>query len=362
MNMDDPGGVFIMRLLAATIVYGLARFGAVRLALRVVVKMNASQPLVGNLKRNLIKLFGFLYLVVVFNLALRVPLLGDLARPVLDYSLIDVEALSLSLFSVLRGIAVFYISLLIMKVIRTSIRMYLQYRSESTDIESTVDILVYNTALVFIILTTLSVMGISWKLLLPVAGALGIGIGFGIQDIANNFISGFVILMGKTIKRGDWITLGDNFGQIEEIGIRTSTLRTVDNIDIIIPNSQLISNQLINWSYTDNIVRIHVPVGVTYGSDVHLVREILLDVARRSPHVLDAPEPEARFASFGDSSLNFELLVWLNIKVVKIPFLKSTLNYLIWEAFRERGVQIPFPQRDVWFRNTLRIESGPESE
>jgi small-conductance mechanosensitive channel len=160
------------------------------------------------------------------------------------------------------------------------------------------------------------------------------------------------------VKRGDWITLGNNFGRIIDIGIRTSTIRTVDNIDIIIPNSHMISNELINWSYTDNIVRIHVPVGVAYSSDVTLVKETLLEVAKKSEHVLNYPQPEARFLEFGDSSLNFELLVWVDLAKIKIPLIKSIINYAVWDAFREKGIQVPFPQRDIWFRNGLKIERG----
>ncbi len=205
-------------------------------------------------------------------------------------------------------------------------------------------------------------MGISWKLLIPIAGALGIGIGFGIQDIVNNFISGFIILLTKTVKIGDWITLGDKFGKIVDIGIRTSTLRTLDNIDIIIPNSHLISNELINWSYTDNIVRIHIPVGVSYSSDVEKVKETLIQVAEETPFVYESPAPEARFIEFGDSSLNFELLVWINVKKIPIPLAKSELNYKIWNAFKEKGIEIPFPQRDVWFKNELIIKRFKEKK
>jgi small-conductance mechanosensitive channel len=206
-------------------------------------------------------------------------------------------------------------------------------------------------------------MGISWKLLLPVAGALGIGIGFGVRDIANNFVSGFVVLTSRSVKRGDWITLGGNFGRVVDIGIRTSTLRTLDNIDIIIPNSHLISNELINWSYTDNIVRLHIPVGVSYSSDTNLVRETLLEVARGLEYVLADPAPEARFMAFGDNSLDFELLVWIDLRRIKIPLVKSIINYAIWNAFKEKGIQVPFPQREVWFGNAIKIEEkgeGPE--
>jgi small-conductance mechanosensitive channel len=278
--------------------------------------------------------------------------------PVLNYPILDVETLKLSLASLIAGFLSFYILLVLLKVIRTGIRMYLFYKSHGKEVVSNVDIIIYNSALVVIVLLSLSFMGLSWKVLLPIAGALGIGIGFGVRDIANNFISGFVVLTSRTVKRGDWITLGDNFGKIVDIGIRTSTLRTLDNIEIIIPNSHLISNELINWSYTDNIVRIHVPVGVSYGSDTSLVRDALLEVSHRSEYILDEPAPEARFIRFGDNSLNFELLVWIDLRKIKIPLIKSILNYAVWDVFKEKGIEVPFPQRDVWFKNELKIDRG----
>ena len=150
--------------------------------------------------------------------------------------------------------------------------------------------------------------------------------------------------------------MGENSGKIIDIGVRTSTLKTLDNVDIIIPNSQLISQQLINWSYSDNNVRIHLPVGVSYSSDVNLVKETLLEVAKKAEFILSSPAPDAHFLAFGDSSLDFELLAWANMKRVSLPLAKSTLNFMIWNAFKEKGIQIPFPQSDVWFRNELKIE------
>ena len=319
-----------------------------------------AQDLITDLGRHVNTLLAVAYLLLVLNILLAFPAVKTYAEPVLGYPLLDVETLTLSIASLAKGCFAFYVLLVITKIIRTVIQIVLFKRSEGTDVVSSIDILVYNTALVIIALTSLSIMGISWKLLLPVAGALGIGIGFGVRDIANNFISGFVVLTSKTVKRGDWITLGEYFGKIIDIGIRTSTLRTLDNIDVIIPNSHLISNELINWSYTDNIVRIHIPVGVAYSSDVNLVRETLLETARKSGLVLGEPGPEARFLQFGESSLDFELLVWVDLRKLRVPLVKSMLTYAIWDAFGVKGIEVPFPQRDVWFKNKLIVEGKEE--
>jgi small-conductance mechanosensitive channel len=339
-----------------TVLFLLLRVAVPRVIAGTAGKFGIDPELIQTLNRYVRRLLALVYLIVALNLFAAVPLVGKYAQPVLQYPILDVQTLRLSLASLVRGLVGFYLLLVMTKILRTGIRMYLSFRSHGQDVVSTVDILVYNTALVIITMLSLSILGISWQLLLPLAGALGIGIGFGFRDIANNFVSGFVILTSRTVKRGDWITLGSSFGRIVDIGIRTSTIRTVDNIDIIIPNSHMISNELINWSYTDNIVRIHVPVGVSYSSDVAAVKETLLEVAKKSEHVLDHPLPEARFLEFGDSSLNFELLVWVDLAKIKIPLVKSIMNYAIWEAFRAKGIQVPFPQRDVWFKNELRIE------
>jgi small-conductance mechanosensitive channel len=317
---------------------------------------NLNQDLISSFLETYSKFLKFLYFIVILNVLLSIEWITEYAKPILKYPIFDIETVKISISSLIKGIIVFYILYLLTKLIRFGVEVYLSLKRRENEIISTIDILIYNTALVFIVLITLSTMGISWKLLIPVAGALGIGLGFGLQDIFNNFISGFIILLTRAVKIGDWITLGDNFGKIKSIGMRTSVLRTLDNIDIIIPNSQLISNQLINWSYTDNIVRIHIPVGVSYGSDVKLVKETLLAVAGETAFVLDSPSPDVRFLEFGDSSLNFELLVWIDVKKIPIPLAKSELNFKIWNAFKENNIEIPFPQRDVWFKNELKIK------
>ncbi len=351
-NWIEIGVVFSV----ITLLFLFFKIYVYRLLKKLSEKFNLNQNLVDDFLKTYSKFLKFLYFIFILNVILSIPWVVEYAKPILKYPIFDIETVKISISSFIKGIIVFYVLYLLTKLIRIGVEIYLSFRTRESEIISTVDILIYNTALVFIVLITLSTMGISWKLLIPVAGALGIGLGFGLQDIFNNFISGFIILLTRAVKIGDWITLGDNFGKIKSIGMRTSVLRTLDNIDIIIPNSQLISNQLINWSYTDNIVRIHIPVGVSYGSDVKLVKDTLLNVADEIPFVLDTPAPDVRFLEFGDSSLNFELLVWIDVKKIPIPLAKSELNFKIWEAFKENNIEIPFPQRDVWFKNELKIK------
>ncbi len=345
----DPSYI-LAGLAVASILLIVLRSIALHLISRAAARLGIEGALANGLVKRVRLLLVLLYAVACAHLLDQIPEVARYADPLLTYHLLDVETLTLSLSSLVKGALGFVILLVITKILRSLIRIYLIRKSAGADVESTADVLVYHTMLVIITFVSLSIMGLSWKLLLPVAGALGIGIGFGVRDIANNFVSGFVVLTSKTVKRGDWITLGENFGKVVDIGIRTSTLRTLDNIDIIIPNANLISSDLINWSYTDHIVRIHVPVGVSYRSDTNLVRETLLDVAGNCSEVLAEPPPDARFLEFGESSLNFELLAWIDLRKNKIPLVKSTINYMIWDAFRDRGIQIPYPQRDIHIR------------
>lgn len=179
-----------------------------------------------------------------------------------------------------------------------------------------------------------------------VAGALGIGIGFGLQNVVNNLVSGVVLLLEQPVRYRDRVSVENVEGQVENVNFRSTTIITNDNISIIVPNSQLINQAVINWSHGDPRIRVHVPVGVAYGSEVDKVTETLVAVARAEPEVLTSPDPEVRFLEFGDSSLNFELLVWSD-EPPNYHRLRSRLNYAIDAAFRKNGIEIPFPQRDL---------------
>jgi small-conductance mechanosensitive channel len=196
-----------------------------------------------------------------------------------------------------------------------------------------------------------------------VAGLLSVGIGFGLQNTASNFISGLILLFERPIKVGDWITVGEVSGDVREINLRSTTVITPDNISIIVPNSEFVSGRVVNWSHGERKIRVHIPVGVAYGSDVELVTRVLLEEAERHSGVMRTPAPKVWFTGFGDSSLNFELLAWIPEPTAR-PQVISDLNYAIDSAFRRNNVEIPFPQRDVHVRSgelpRLRTERGAE--
>jgi potassium efflux system protein len=198
-------------------------------------------------------------------------------------------------------------------------------------------------------------IGLNLTSLAVVFGLLSVGIGFGLQNVAANFISGLIILFERPIKIGDRITIGDVWGDVMNINLRATLIRTIDNIAIIVPNSEFISSRVTNWSYRDPKVRVHIPVGVAYGSDVRLVTDSLLEVARRHPEVMPDPAPEVWFTEFGNSSLNFELLVW-TLDPKRRPEVISDLNKAIDAIFRKNKIEIPFPQRDLHIRSSVPID------
>ena len=192
----------------------------------------------------------------------------------------------------------------------------------------------------------ISALGLDLSNLAIVAGALSVGIGFGLQNVVNNFVSGLILLAERPVKVGDWIIVGSLEGTVKRINVRATEIETFDRASVFVPNSQLISEAVTNWTHADKLGRLRIPVGVAYGSDTRQVSEILIRVARANPAVMAQPEPSAVFAGFGDSSLDFELRCFIG-DVNNSIGTKSALCFAIDDAFREAGIEIPFPQRDV---------------
>jgi potassium efflux system protein len=192
--------------------------------------------------------------------------------------------------------------------------------------------------------------GINLTSLTVLAGVVGIGFGFGLQNLASNFISGLTLLFEQQIRVGDFIEIDNFLGTVETISIRSTILKTIDGLFVIIPNIKFVETNIINWSYRDCRCRLHIPVGVAYGSDPVIVTEALLIAARMESNVLSHPSPKVWFRGFGDNALNFELLVWID-QPQESDAIKSAVNFLIDYELRHRNIEIPFPQQDLWLRN-----------
>jgi small-conductance mechanosensitive channel len=188
----------------------------------------------------------------------------------------------------------------------------------------------------------LDTTGLNLSSLVVVGGALGVGIGFGLQNIVANFVAGIVILWEGPIKLGDFVDIGNTHGEVIRIGARGTWVRTFDNEVIIVPNSEFINNRVANWTANDRTVRFTVPVGVSYGSDLDTVRAVLLDIAKRSEHVLEDPAPAVLVTGFGDNSVNVSLRVSTTTMIDRADMLKSDLFMEIFRVFREKKIVLSF--------------------
>ena len=202
------------------------------------------------------------------------------------------------------------------------------------------------------IIIIVSTSGVDMSVLTILFGTLGIGIGFGLQSVFSNFISGIIILIERPVKVGDRIEIGDTSGDVIEISFRATTILTNDNINIIVPNSDFINKEVINWSHNDKVVRFKIPIGVSYLSDVRLVEKLLLEVALENEDVLKGLPSVVRFINFGESSLNFELRIWTTTLIHKQGKITSDLNFAILEKLLQNNIVIPFPQRDIHIINS----------
>lgn len=201
------------------------------------------------------------------------------------------------------------------------------------------------------LLVVFQVWGIDASTLAIVGSVLGVGIGFGLQNIVNNFVSGLILGLERPIKPGDFVEVGQLSGTVERVGARSTTVETQDRVSILVPNSRFLESEVINWSYGDPLCRLRIPAPAAYGSPAAKVRRVLLEVAAQHPEVLAEPGPEVQLTGFGSDSLLFELLVWTRNPRGQTQ-LKSDLNFAIDAAYRKAGLSMPFPQRDLHLRSS----------
>jgi potassium-dependent mechanosensitive channel len=199
-------------------------------------------------------------------------------------------------------------------------------------------------------LITLRVLGIDLTTFAIFAGALGVGVGLGLQSIANNFISGILLLIERPLRTGDYVTIGNNEGEVTRIGIRSLTVRTQDNQEIIIPNADVISHQFTNWTHTDSIVRIRLEVGISYDNDPHQAQKLIARVLEDDPMVLGAPPPRVWLKEYADSAVNFRIHYFIDVRKHLSWASKSAVLFAIWDRFKAAGIQIPYPQREIYIR------------
>ena len=262
----------------------------------------------------------------------------------------------------LWSILYFLILLFLLFYITSKLRKWVVYKVLSKSridigVRIAVGTIIRYIVLVIGIIIVLQSAGINLSAVTVLAGALGVGIGFGLQNITNNFVSGIIILFERPIKVGDRIELGDVSGDVISISMRSTTIVTNDNISIIVPNSDFISSKVINWSHTDRNIRFNFPVSVSYNEDPLNIKKLLLEVAANNESILKEPKPDVLFKGFGESSLDFNLRVWTREYINRPNVLKSQIYYAVFEKFKKHNVEIPFPQRDLHIKNNeLKIQ------
>ncbi|MFN0202224.1 MAG: mechanosensitive ion channel family protein [Bacteroidia bacterium] len=197
------------------------------------------------------------------------------------------------------------------------------------------------------VIMILEAHGVELSGLKMLTGALGVGIGFGLQNITNNFISGIIIIFERPVNVGDSVEVGDIRGKVAHISIRATTILTNDNISIIVPNSYFVNNNVINWSLKDNLVRCHYPIPIPYGTDMNLVRRLLIEVATAHDSVEKEPKPDVWIKEFADNAIIVTLNVWTKEYIASPNNLKSKLYYLVIEKLTENNIKMPFPQREI---------------
>jgi small-conductance mechanosensitive channel len=218
--------------------------------------------------------------------------------------------------------------------------------------------IVSNVVLIVGIFIVLDNAGIHLGALTVFAGAVGVGVGFGLQNIASNFISGLVILAERPITVGDRVEVAGIVGQVQHIRARSTVIVTNDNITMIVPNSKFIDSPVTNWTYGDPRVRFRIPIGVAYGSDIEKVRAALIAAGKENPHTLSDPAPSVFLEKFGESSIEFELVVWSSEMSYRPRRYRSDLNFAIEKKLREAEIELAFPQRDIHIRSgVLKVEN-----
>ncbi len=321
--------------------FGLARIFQSNLLRRLFSRLKLDPNFIA-ITTTILSLASVIFFAVAAVNAVGFPLAWDAPLPGVKLSLLQI------LLLVVMLIGVFWLS---SHTKRFLFNRFLVNSGLNRSLQYAISQVASNAVLVIGVLIVVTNTGINFGALAVFAGAIGVGIGVGLQTIASNFISGLVILAERPIALGDRVEVGNVTGQVEKIRARCTIIRTNDNISMIVPNSKFIEEPVTNWTYGDPRVRFRIPIGVAYGSDLEVVREALVAAGRETEHTLEDPAPSVFLEKFGDSSIDFELVVWSSEMSYRPRRYKSDLYFAIARKLKEAGIEIPFPQRDLHIRS-----------
>jgi small-conductance mechanosensitive channel len=341
-------GATLVVCILARLTSGLLELALTNIPIKI-IKQNAD-TIVNGITPVIVLAHGLLWLTIILDVIWLYPTLNAsfVAITSLQFSFLS---LSITPGSILAVVFIIYSSLIVSRGIRAFLQQEVLPRYKvDKGAQISINRLVHYAILFVGFIILLSALGFGLNQITILGGALGVGIGFGLQAIVNNFVSGLILLFERPIKVGDMIEVGTDVGEVKELGLRATIVQTFDNAEIVIPNSQLITGSVVNWTLAEKKIRVKVPVGVAYGSDISAVLEILLNCAEANAIVLSTPKPAALFLAFGASSLDFELRVWIsdfNDKLIVLSELNQEIEY----EFSNAGIEIPFPQSDLHLRS-----------
>lgn len=274
------------------------------------------------------------------------------AIELLDKLAIDLGGVRISLLLLIKGVIVFSV---LLKLASTAASMMEKRISTIKELTPSVQVLLTKaltiTLMTVAVVVAFSSLGINLSAFAFIGGAIGVGIGFGLQKVVSNLISGVILLLDKSIKPGDVVGVGNSYGKIQSLGARYVSVVTRDGYEYLIPNEDLITQQVINWSFSDRLVRLKIGVGVSYDTDLHKAMDLIVQSARGIDRVLDKPGPVCQLKNFGDSAVDLELRIWIGDPENGVANVSSAVRIAIWDAFKEHGIEIPFPQRDVHIKS-----------
>ncbi len=297
-----------------------------------------------------------LYVSVLVTMAVMADLLGVLepVRRVFSFPLFSIGEAPLSLWILTKAalllVIFFYASRMLCSYLNYKVYPSLKVTPGTA---YAIDTFLKYFMLIIGAVISLKIVGFDLRALMVFAGAVGIGLGLALQSVASNMISGFSIIFGGKIRRGDWLQVGDTMGTVTDIDLRATKVRTRDNVEYIIPNADIMSNTIVNYTLSSPMIRIDVSFGVSYDANPREVEKMVLAVAEKTPEIMVYRKPEIRFIGYGDSSIDFQLLIWIDVRKTARRAIRSKLYFAMFETFAEHGIEIPFPQQDVHFRSGI---------
>jgi small-conductance mechanosensitive channel len=270
------------------------------------------------------------------------------AIELLDQLAIDLGGLRISLLLLIKGVVVFTVLLKLASTASTLLEKRITYLENLTpSVQVLLSKALKITLLTIAVVVALSSLGINLSAFAFIGGAIGVGVGFGLQKVVSNLVSGVILLLDRSIKPGDVIEIGSTYGRIQSLGARYVSVATRDRTEYLIPNEDLITTQVVNWSFSDTLVRLKIVVGVAYDSDIHEVMRLMVDAAASIPRVMATPKPVCQLKNFGDSAIDMELRIWISDPENGVSNVSSEVRIAIWDTFKQHGIEIPFPQRDL---------------